>query len=440
MSDYVTFHSVDRVSPPGARRVDEPAGVEFDAIVRSNVSQPSEGADSRYDAGFEDGFAAAQQMLVQRPSGGIGATGGGRIDDTGYNMAGSLGYDPVATYFSGMPGFDPGFSGMGRPAIDPRQSLIDSGVTGAADPFGDLRERIQSLVVEQLTLRLESLVSQLRDLFSGGGQVASYPDMMTRGGVSPGNEFMRGGPGVDRLAPEMSIMPVGDHDENIRDMGDDDLLRSGSERNGALNRTAEERELNRRVKSGEGEIALNTAALSDSAVAEIYTGGSMYDMLDYAMRDPTAMRENVFGALSDLDAPDNVTTALNELFDLLDAGDEQAFINAFLNLSRTNLSQFLVPAAIDVANALWREEMGDPEVEPLPVSSADDIGEPTISTEYPDDDDGEGQEVRVFSGRDMEALAGIMPSDFIGENRDEVLDRWLAEAADADDAMEDEAA
>jgi hypothetical protein len=361
MSDYVTFHSVDRVSPPGARRVDEPAGVEFDAIVRSNVSQPSEGADSRYDAGFEDGFAAAQQMLVQRPSGEIGATAGGRIDDTDYNMAGSLGYGPVATYFSGMPGFDSGFSGMDRPAIDPRQPLIDSRVTGAADPFGDLRERIQSLVVEQLTLRLESLVSQFRDLFSGGGQVASYPDMMTRGSVSPGNEFMRGGPGSVRPAPEMTIMPVGNHDENIRDMGDIGDVPPPSVEDPNL--TAYERGVNERSRTGEGAIALETETRpsAEGYMAGPFSKEELGEILDYAMTDPTAMREAVSAELSGLEPPENVVAAFDELFDLLDAGDEDAFRNAFLNLARTDLGQFLVWGAVDVANDMRRGEMGGEE-------------------------------------------------------------------------------
>ncbi|MCC5979823.1 MAG: hypothetical protein JJU21_17325 [Salinarimonas sp.] len=462
MTDLQTFRSVSYQGPGGASGDSSTASTEFNetmAMVEQGNSRVANGAGTRHDVdeARQEGFVLGYEMAMRELSGrNPNAMSGGQhseraplIPQQGYAPQTAPGgsdfafgdlpaSDSVARYFSGMDYPGTGSVGIDSSATNPF-SMPGAGLS-STDPLTGAMNWIKQMT------QLLTVFAQLEQIAGQIARGSQHSDMTSQGsGTYPG--------APQHGNPEMSIMPVGDHQENVQDRGSptmvggpdgDDLLRSGSERNGALNLTAEERELNQRINSGEGEVALNTAALSDSAVAEIYTGGSMYEVLDYAMRDPAAMREQVFGALSGLDAPDNVTTALNELFDLLDAGDEQAFINAFLNLSRTHLAEFLVPAAIDVANAVRREEEGDPEVEPLP-ESRDDIGEPTIMTEYPDDDDGEREAVLVLDPADIPE--GISLEDFMNADRNEViamLDGQRAESNsvenDADDTVEDEAA
>jgi len=380
MSDYVTFNSISRAEPPGV-----PGGGPGDAAAGAN------GQTEAFQAGFEAGLrAAAEQQAPSREiaaqAGGGNLVGGMRDDDLeiGYDRTGGgigndrtgggIGNDPRARdlYFQDMPGFDAGQSsrdpfGMnpfGFPSATPtgRQSSDKTGMFRF--DLGSLNGALQQL--NQWTQFLD-LLGQLEQLMSQtpGGQSdqGGQFDMVTPIGM-PGGNSMPGGAGSDRLEPEMTIMPVGDHDEYIGDMGDIGDVPPPSVDDPNL--TAYERGVNERSRTGEGTIALETETRpsAEGYMAGPFSKEELGEILDYAMTDPTAMREAVSAELSGLEPPENVLAAFDELFDLLDAGDEDAFRNAFLNLARTDLGQFLVWGAVDVANDVRRGEMGGEEPNP----------------------------------------------------------------------------
>ena len=347
MSDYVTFNSISRAEPPGV-----PGGVPAGAAA---------GADDQtkaFQAGFEAGLrAAAEQQAPSREiaaqAGGGNLVGGMRDDglyaDSGFG-ANSFGTDPF--------GMNLGATGQ--------SSFAMTGMPGfGQDPVAGVLQQLNQL------MQLLTLFGQLQQMSQmQGGQSG----MVTPIGMPGGNDFMRGGPGTDRLEPEMRIMPVGNPPENIGDMGDIGDVPPPSVDDPNL--TAYERGVNERSRTGEGTIALETETRpsAEGYMAGPFSKEELGEILDYAMTDPTAMREAVSAELSGLEPPENVLAAFDELFDLLDAGDEDAFRNAFLNLARTDLGQFLVWGAVDVANDVRRGEMGGEEPG-LDLDSEADIAE-----------------------------------------------------------------
>ena len=305
MSDYVTFNSISRAEPPGV-----PGGVPGDAAAGAN------GQTKAFQAGFEAGLrAAAEQQAPSREiaaqAGGGNLVGGMRDDDLeiGYDRTGGgIGNDPRARglYFQDMPGFDAGQSsrdpfGMnpfGFPSATPtgRQS---SDMTGMFRfDLGSLNGALQQLNqwtrFLNLLGELEMFVSELQ-----GGRGGQF-DLMPPIGMPGGNDFMPGGAGSDRLEPEMTIMPVGDHDEYIGDMGDIGDVPPPSVDDPNL--TAYERGVNERSRTGEGAIALETETRpsAEGYMAGPFSKEELGEILDYAMTDPTAMREAVSAELSGL--------------------------------------------------------------------------------------------------------------------------------------------
>lgn len=374
MSEYVTFHSMDRIPV----RVGPEEGAAAGADDQTKAFQ----------AGFEAGLMAAREQDALRPeitAGGGDLVGGTRNDvltaggplGMGYSgTGGGIGNDPRARdlYFQGMQSSrDPfGVNPFGFPSATPtgRPSFAMTGMPGfGQDPVaGALHQLNQLAQLLNLVAQLERLVSELQERRGGPS------DRMTPIGMPGGNDFMTGGPGSDPVAPGMTIMPVGNHNENIDDMGDIGDVPPPSVDDPNL--TPYERTVNERSRNGEGAIALETETRpsAEGYMAGPFSKEELGEILDYAMTDPTAMREAVSAELSGLEPPENVVAAFDELFDLLDAGDEDAFRNAFLNLARTDLGQFLVWGAVDVANDARRGEMGGEEPG-LDLDSEADIAE-----------------------------------------------------------------
>lgn len=387
MSDYVTFNSISRAEPPGG-----PGDAAAGAVAGANGQPPF---SEEFQAGFEAGLMAAREQGALRPeitAGGGDLVGGTRNDDLNagdplgmdpFASPFGMGQDPRAAYFRGMPGFgvdagqpsrDPlGMDLFGFPSATPtgRPSFAMTGMPGfGQDPVaGALHQLNQLAQLLNLVAQLERLVSERQG--DRGGQ----SDLMPPIGMPGGNDFMHGGPGSDGLGrDEMTIMPVGNRPENIGDMGDIGDVPPPSVDDPNL--TAYERGVNERSRTGEGTIALETETRpsAEGYMAGPFSKEELGEILDYAMTDPTAMREAVSAELSGLEPPENVLAAFDELFDLLDAGDEDAFRNAFLNLARTDLGQFLVWGAVDVANDVRRGEMGG-EPPGLDLDSEADIAE-----------------------------------------------------------------
>ncbi len=386
MSDSVIFKSISH--NPDAARVDNDrrtADLQFrQALTHTDDMDSRSGSAGVYQAGYEDGVAAALSSL----KGGSPSFINGMPDRY-----------PVAGYPSGMNYPETGSVGLDLYAMDPSgmsshevgspSSIVSHGSLSGTDPLTGAMNWIKQMT------QLLTMIAQLDQMAGQIGRGQQYSDMSSSGsGMYPG--------AFQHLDPEMSIMPVGNHLENIRDRGsfsmasgpDGDDLRAGSESNGTLNLSPEVRELNRRISSGNGEIALDTETAPDAgALREAYSGGPLDEVVRTAMRDPAELREQVFALLSGLGAPENVTAAFNELFDLLDAGDEQAFINAYLNLSRTNLDQFLVPLALEVANSVQNDEMVNDESNPaidkrdiadtLPINLAEDVDDDDAVADEP---------------------------------------------------------
>ena len=394
MSDYVTFNSISRAEPPGA-------------------NGQSSGSEA-FQAGFEAGLRAAAEQ--QAPSREIAAQAGGNLvggmrDDGLYADSGfganSFGTDPFGMNLGAT-----GQSSFAMPGFD----------------SGSLNGVLQQLnqLMQLLTLfgQLEQLMSQMQ-----GGQSG----MVTPIGMPGGNDFMRGGPGTDRLEPEMTILPYDPSGEifggnggvvpgaapdapvsPVRDPLDDWYV----EGQGDLS----ERQLANieAVMTGRGAITLSTDPMTNETdfVQGLYPFDETRDMLAIINRD--GMHGDLHGEamwwLSRYGVSQNGLDAAESLFAL--EGDD--FSNAYMDLMRTPMAEQLGAALDGVAGRQFREERA-------PSSEGDavgqDIGEPELYTEYPDDFDGERQEAMVF---DKSAFGGLSWED-LPRNRDHLL-RVLDEA------------
>jgi len=301
---------------------------------------PSDQAEQVYTQGYLAGLRAAglhdDAPPVADPT---MMTGGGGL--VGYLDPDAMGFDadPYAMHSTGA-GALSGMQGMGPGVPDELAGAI--------------------LFLERM-MQLVTMLERLSNQPPGGSQSGGmqYPDMMTPGG-----------------------MLVGDHARNVTD---DPAAPDGTPVSGGqdVNLTPYQRDVNEATRAGEGSIPLitETPPSEEGYMAGPFSYDDLNEILDYAMQDPTAMREATFAELSarasDRGAPDNIVTAYEELFDLLDAGDEEGFRNAFLNLGHTDLGEFPVWGAVDVADSVRREEEGgapsNPALDDLDGNIADGL-------------------------------------------------------------------
>ncbi len=363
MSELMVLERTSRVHDNGALR-DQEGPEEFRSAISGSMRQSGavQGAQSTSDQGA---FPSDQaEVYAQGYLDGLRAAG---LHDAGPPVA-----DPAPLMTGGggslVGGLGP--DAMGLYPADPY--AMRSPEVGA--PFG--MQGMGPGVPDELAgailflERMMQLLAMLANQFPGGSQSGGmqYPDMMTPGG-----------PGFDpRGNPEMSIMPVGNDAGSVTgDLSAPDGLPVSGGRD--INPTVYKREVNEAIRSGAGSIPLitETPPSEEGYGAGPFSGDELNEILDYATRDPAAMREALIGELSGQDAPNNVVEALEALLNLLEAGDVDGFRNAFLNLERTDIGDFLAWGAMDVANAVRREEEGgapsNPALDDLDGNIADGL-------------------------------------------------------------------
>lgn len=400
MSEYVTFHSMDRIPV----RVGPEEGAAAGADDQTKAFQ----------AGFEAGLMAAREQDALRPeitAGGGDLVGGTRNDvltagdplGMGYSgTGGGIGNDPHARdlYFQGMQSSrDPfGMASLdmnpfGFPSATPtgRPSFDMTGMSGfGRDPVaGALQQLNQLMQLLTLVAQLEMLVSELQ------GDRGGPSDLMTPIGMPGGNDFMRGGPGSDRLAPRMTILPFDPSGEvrggnpgvipgaapdaplsPVRDPLDDWYV----EGQGDLS----ERQLANieAVMTGRGAITLSTDPMRNETdfVQGLYPFDETRDLLGIIERDGMHgdLHDEAMWWLSEYGASQNGLDAAETLFAL--EGDD--FTNAYMDLMRTPMAEQLGAALRGVAGRQLLKEQ-DPSAEQ--VFEEGDIGEPELYTEASDD-------------------------------------------------------
>ncbi|KPQ09804.1 MAG: hypothetical protein HLUCCO17_12975 [Saliniramus fredricksonii] len=365
MSELMVLERTSRVHDNGALR-DQGGSEEFRSAISGSMQQSGAVPGATSDQGA---FPSDQAEVYAQ-----GYLAG--LRDAGLNDAGPHVADPtMMTGGGGRVGdLDPDAMGFDADRYAMRSPEVDalSGMQGMGPGVSD--ELAGAILFLERMMQLVTMLERLSNQPPGGSQSGGmqFPDMMTPGG-----------PGFDpRGNPEMSIRPGGDHAGNVADSIplDERASVSGGQ---DVNLTPYQRDVNEATRTGEGSIPLitETPPSEEGYMAGPFSYDDLNEILDYAMQDPTAMREATFAELSarasDRGAPDNIVTAYEELFDLLDAGDEEGFRNAFLNLGHTDLGEFPVWGAVDVADSVRREEEGgapsNPALDDLDGNIADGL-------------------------------------------------------------------